>query len=135
MTGAEGAGRPALAGPGVHRVLGPAGPVAAELAHRGWDVALVPAAETDADLWDGFAGALDLPGWFGRNLDALDEVLRDRVRPDRAGPRRLEHVRPRPARAVAEPPAPAAGLGVRAGPWAAGASGRPAAGRLVLLTD
>jgi RNAse (barnase) inhibitor barstar len=66
---------------GVHRVLGPAGPVAAELATRGWDVAVVPPATDDDALWDGLVAALDLPGWFGRNLDALDEVLRDRAEP------------------------------------------------------
>lgn len=66
---------------GVHRVPGAAGPIAAELARRGWDVAVVPASTTDDGLWDGFVAALDLPGWFGRNLDALDEVLRDLPRP------------------------------------------------------
>ena len=66
---------------GVHRVLGPSGPVAAELAGRGWDVAVVPGAADDDALWDGLVDALGLPGWFGRNLDALDEVLRDRVSP------------------------------------------------------
>ncbi|GAA3561849.1 hypothetical protein GCM10022197_16850 [Microlunatus spumicola] len=66
---------------GVHRVLGPAGPVAAELGRRGWGVAVVPGATDDDALFDGLAAALDLPGWFGRNLDALDEVLRDRTVP------------------------------------------------------
>ena len=70
-----------LAGPGRAPGAGTGGSRRGQAADRGWYVALVPAAETDADLWDGFAGALDLPGWFGRNLDALDEVLRDRVRP------------------------------------------------------
>lgn len=66
---------------GVHRVPGAAGPVAAELARRGWDVAVVPASTTDDGVWDGFVAALHLPGWFGRNLDALDEVLGDLPRP------------------------------------------------------
>jgi RNAse (barnase) inhibitor barstar len=66
---------------GVRRVLGPAGPVVGALAEAGWDVALVPAAADDATLWDGFATGLDLPGWFGRNLDALEEVLGDLASP------------------------------------------------------
>ncbi|MGI3780837.1 MAG: barstar family protein [Janthinobacterium lividum] len=69
---------------GVHRVLGPPAAVVAELAQlagRGWDVALVPPSTTDAELWDGLVDVLGLPGWFGRNLDALDEALRDLVRP------------------------------------------------------
>ena len=66
---------------GVHRVLGPAGPVAAELADRGWAVAVVPASTSDGALWDGLTSALELPTWFGRNLDALDEVLAELGRP------------------------------------------------------
>jgi len=66
---------------GVHRVPGPADAVAAELAVRGWRVGLVPPATTDDGLWDGLARALGLPGWFGRNLDALDEVLGDLADP------------------------------------------------------
>lgn len=64
---------------GVHRVLGTASAVAAELAHRGWDVAVVPPATTDGAFWDGLVAALALPAWFGRNLDALDEALGDRT--------------------------------------------------------
>nr|WP_183341593.1 barstar family protein [Microlunatus antarcticus] len=70
---------------------------------RGWEVALVPPATSDDGLWDGLAVALGLPGWFGRNLDALDEALGDRVRPTalvlacwtayaRARPERWEHL-------------------------------------------
>jgi RNAse (barnase) inhibitor barstar len=66
---------------GVRRVPGAGGPIAAELAERGWEVAVVPAARTDAALWDGLADALGLPAWFGRNLDAFDEVLADLARP------------------------------------------------------
>jgi len=74
-------GRTAWPHRGVHRVLGGAGTVAAEMADRGWDVALVPPSTTDDELWDGLVAALGLPGWFGRNLDALDEALGDLVRP------------------------------------------------------
>lgn len=66
---------------GVRRVPGPAAPVVAGLAKGGWHVALVPAAADDTALWDGLAAALDLPGWFGRNLDALEEVLGDLAAP------------------------------------------------------
>lgn len=66
---------------GVHRVPADAAAVAAELAEAGWQAVVVPAARTGAELWDGFADALGLPGWFGRNLDALDEVLGDREVP------------------------------------------------------
>lgn len=60
---------------------GAAVPVAAELRDRGWQVRLVPAASTDAELWDRLVDALGLPAWFGRNLDALDEALADLVGP------------------------------------------------------
>jgi len=66
---------------GVRRVLGPGEQVAGLLVEDGWDVALVPRASGDDALWDGLASALALPGWFGRNLDALDEVLHDLERP------------------------------------------------------
>ncbi|SEQ62127.1 barstar family protein [Microlunatus flavus] len=66
---------------GVRRVLGPAGPVVDALAADGWAVALVPGARSDHAWWDGLVGALGLPDWFGRNLDALDEVLGDLDRP------------------------------------------------------
>ena len=66
---------------GVHRVLGAADEVASELAARGWDVAVVVPARTETELWDSLVEALRLPDWFGRNLDAVDEVLTDLVRP------------------------------------------------------
>jgi RNAse (barnase) inhibitor barstar len=74
-------GRTAWPAAGVHRVVGPAEAVAAELGGRGWDVAVVPPSETDPELWDGLVEALGLLDWFGRNLDALDEALGDRGRP------------------------------------------------------
>ena len=75
------AGREAWPRDGVHRVLGTAEAVSAELARRGWEVAVVPPGTSDDALWDGLVAALGLPAWFGRNLDALDEALGDRVEP------------------------------------------------------
>lgn len=72
-------GRDAWPSAGVHRVLGTASSVGAELERRGWDVAVVPPATTDDALWDGLVAGLGLPSWFGRNLDALDEALGDRT--------------------------------------------------------
>lgn len=66
---------------GVHRVLGAPEPVAAELDRRGWDVGVVPPSTSDDGFWDGLVDALGLPGWFGRNLDALDEALGDLAGP------------------------------------------------------
>ncbi len=62
-------------------MLGPAASVGAELAGRGWVVAVVPPSTSDTELWDGLARSLGLPDWFGRNLDALDEALGDLVGP------------------------------------------------------
>jgi RNAse (barnase) inhibitor barstar len=38
-----------------------------------------PAARTRTGLYDALAAALDLPGYFGRNWDALADVLADRL--------------------------------------------------------
>ena len=75
------AGREAWPRDGVHRVLGNARAVAAELERRGWAVVVVPPVTTDDALWDEMGAALGLPAWFGRNLDALDEALGDRATP------------------------------------------------------
>jgi RNAse (barnase) inhibitor barstar len=73
-------GSDALRG-GVRRVPGPAALLVDGLRAAGWQVALVAPAADDDGLWDALAAALDLPRWFGRNLDALEEVLGDLGRP------------------------------------------------------
>lgn len=63
--------------PGVYRVLGPADAIAPALAKVGWrPVVLAPSTST-AEFYDHLASALRLPDWFGRNLDALWDVLTD----------------------------------------------------------
>jgi RNAse (barnase) inhibitor barstar len=61
--------------PGVYRVLGPADAIAPALVDVGWrPVVLAPSAST-GEFYDRLASALRLPDWFGRNLDALWDVL------------------------------------------------------------
>ena len=67
------AGRPPLT-PGVYRAAG-AGPTAAALRGAGWDARVVAPARSTPDLYAALAAALDLPDWFGANLDALWDCL------------------------------------------------------------
>ena len=73
------------------------------------DGAALPAAEAVHDL---FARALTLPAWYGRNLDALYDVLTERGEPLRLLVRNREALGPRAgellrtlAEAAAENPA------------------------------
>lgn len=68
-------------GPGVHRVLEDLDLVTATLTAAGWRTAVVPGARTTAELYTGLAAALDLPDYFGRNLDALWDCLTDLTGP------------------------------------------------------
>ena len=54
----------------------------ADLEAQGLDVRVVPAALTKSAILDEFAAALALPGWFGRNWDALLDALRDLTNDD-----------------------------------------------------
>ena len=66
--------------PGVYRVATADDAVRA-LARSGWDVRLVAPAATTPGLYAALAGALDLPSWFGANLDALWDCLTDLTAP------------------------------------------------------
>jgi RNAse (barnase) inhibitor barstar len=67
--------------PGVFRwhAAFPADQVAHTVEHAGWRFAHLDAWPTDskADFLDRIAAALDFPGHFGRNLDALADSLSD----------------------------------------------------------
>jgi RNAse (barnase) inhibitor barstar len=67
--------------PGVYRVLDPADVITAATVAAGWSVAVVAPAERTRDLYLNLAEGLELPDWFGHNLDALWDVLTDRDRP------------------------------------------------------
>jgi RNAse (barnase) inhibitor barstar len=63
--------------PGVYRVVGPADAMVPVLEEAGWrPVVLAPSASI-GEFYDHLAGALELPDWFGRNLDALWDMLTD----------------------------------------------------------
>jgi Barstar (barnase inhibitor) len=61
----------------IHEVENPPDPAVLEAA--GIRLAEIDglAIESKQDLMSALTGALELPGYFGRNWDALDEVLRD----------------------------------------------------------
>jgi RNAse (barnase) inhibitor barstar len=63
--------------PGIYRVLGPAEGIAPVLQDVGWRPVLLDPSTSTAEFYDHLAGALPLPDWFGRNLDALWDVLTD----------------------------------------------------------
>ena len=63
--------------PGLHRVPGGAGEAGAAFREAGWRVAPVPVGPTTPELYAGLAAGLDLPSWFGGNLDALWDSLTD----------------------------------------------------------
>jgi RNAse (barnase) inhibitor barstar len=64
----------------VVQVLGPGASISQVVrgAQRaGAEVVVVPAGEDKASSLERFAETLDLPDWFGRNLDALADCLHD----------------------------------------------------------
>jgi hypothetical protein len=63
--------------PGVRTVRQPAAAAAADAVRLGASVVVLDPAATKAELLDGFARALEFPGWVGRNWDALADALGD----------------------------------------------------------
>lgn len=65
--------------PGLRAVRGPrtAGEVVRDVRERGMQAHLVRAAGSKAEFLDAVAEALDLPGWTGRNWDALADAVAD----------------------------------------------------------
>lgn len=67
--------RPPLT-PGVYRVQD-AARTAADLQDSGWDARRLVAGRSRAEAFAALAAALELPSWFGANLDALWDCLAD----------------------------------------------------------
>jgi RNAse (barnase) inhibitor barstar len=63
--------------PGVYTSDRDPADVRAALARAGWSTALLGPASTTEGFYDEVAAALDLPEYFGRNLDALWDCLTD----------------------------------------------------------
>jgi RNAse (barnase) inhibitor barstar len=90
--------------PGVYRVAS-ADDTVRTLARSGWDVRLAAPATSTAGLYAALAGALDLPSWFGANLDALWDCLTDLSAPTAlvlCGWGAFERAEPEQARRVVE---------------------------------
>lgn len=66
---------------GVYRILAPEHEIESALTASGWRVVQLPAVERSRDFYAGLRVALDLPDWFGANLDALWDVLTDLTEP------------------------------------------------------
>lgn len=80
MTGLSGLTDGSLVG-GVYRVDDDLETITAAVRDAGWSAAVAGPAGTTAELYEQLVAALRLPGWFGRNLDALWDVLTDLDRP------------------------------------------------------
>ncbi|WP_232663008.1 barstar family protein [Pseudonocardia sp. TRM90224] len=62
---------------GVERVERPAAEVAAAARRGGATVGVLPAVADRRSLFTKVGAALQFPGYYGRNLDALEECVRD----------------------------------------------------------
>ncbi len=71
--------RPPLT-PGVYRVED-AARTTADLQDSGWDARRLVVGRSRAEAFAALAAALELPSWFGANLDALWDCLADLQRP------------------------------------------------------
>lgn len=67
--------------PGVYRVLADPAEIVQALDAAGWSPVLVPAVARTRDFYAEVARGLELPGYFGRNADALWDSLTDLTRP------------------------------------------------------
>ena len=95
--------RPPLT-PGIYRVAS-ADDTVHTLACSGWDARLVTPATSIAQLYAALADALDLPSWFGANLDALWDCVTDLSVPTALvldGWRGFERAEPERARRLVE---------------------------------
>lgn len=63
--------------PGVYRVVAPAGEVASSLVEVGWRAGVIHHGDTREDFLANIGTALSFPEYYGRNLDALWDCLRD----------------------------------------------------------
>lgn len=61
--------------------LRPVPDIAGALRSRGWRVGIVSGATTKGEALDAIGAALSFPHWYGRNLDALWDCLRDLTAP------------------------------------------------------
>ena len=80
MSGVAGLTDGSMSG-GIYRVRDSVPMIMTAVTDAGWSAAVVEPAERTAELYDHLATALDLPDWFGRNLDALWDVVTDLDRP------------------------------------------------------
>lgn len=67
--------------PGVHRVLGEPTELISTLRRDGWLIGRLGPATDRRELLAEIGETLHFPDYYGRNLDALDECLRDLDRP------------------------------------------------------
>jgi len=66
-----------IARPGRHRVSAPLSQILAEAEDAGITVHVVDSPRSKAAALDAIGTALSFPAWYGRNLDALEDCLRD----------------------------------------------------------
>jgi RNAse (barnase) inhibitor barstar len=63
--------------PGVYRLLGQPDVIDSALARAGWRSVVVPPSSRISEFYAVLSTALQLPDYFGRNLDALWDCLND----------------------------------------------------------
>ena len=76
MNGVVGLTHGSMSG-GIYRVRASMPTIMTAVTEAGWSAAVVGPAERTAELYDHLVTALRLPAWFGRNLDALWDVITD----------------------------------------------------------